>query len=153
MALRWIAAALHLLALGFGPSAVWARGRALGSSLDREGLRRVFYADNWWGIAALIWIVTGLLRLFGELEKGTAYYFANRLFWIKMALLATDGPDQLRGSRPRDPHGPRRHRHGPRLWRLIELNRNIPSYFLPLTSYRLPLTADAPPAIAPPPPA
>lgn len=89
MTLRWLAAALHLLALGFGPGAVWARGRALGSTLDRAGLGRVFYADNWWGIAAVIWIVTGLLRLFGELEKGTAYYFANRLFWIKMALLAT----------------------------------------------------------------
>jgi hypothetical protein len=147
MSLRWIAAALHLLALGFGPGAVWARGRALGSTLDREGLRRVVYADNWWGIAALIWIVTGLLRLFGELEKGTAYYFANRLFWIKMALLATDGPDQLRGSRPRDPHGPRRHRDGARIRRSWQLSGP------PLTSYLLPLTGEAPPATALPPPA
>jgi putative membrane protein len=88
MPIRWLAAALHLMALGFGPGAVWARGRALRAPLDRQGLQRVFYADNWWGIAAVVWIVTGLLRLFGGLEKGTAYYFGNRFFWIKMALLA-----------------------------------------------------------------
>ncbi len=88
MPLRWLAAALHLLALGFGPGAVWARARALGSTLDRAGLQRVFYADNWWGIAAVLWIVTGLFRLFGGLEKDPSYYFNNRIFWIKMALLA-----------------------------------------------------------------
>ena len=88
MPLRWLAAALHLLALGFGPGAVWARARALRSTLDRAGLQRVFYADNWWGIAAVLWIVTGLLRLFGGLEKDPSYYFNNRIFWIKMALLA-----------------------------------------------------------------
>ncbi|MFI5209829.1 MAG: DUF2214 family protein [Gemmatimonadales bacterium] len=87
MPVRWLAAALHLLALGFGPGAVWARGRALRSTLDRAGLQRVFYADNWWGIAAVLWIATGLLRLFGGLEKDPSYYFMNRLFWIKMGLL------------------------------------------------------------------
>jgi putative membrane protein len=51
-------------------------------------LRRVFYADNLWGIAALLWISTGLVRAFAGLEKGTDYYLANNVFWIKMGLLA-----------------------------------------------------------------
>jgi putative membrane protein len=72
MAVRWLFAALHLLALGIGLGAVWARGRGLQGELDEIGLRRVFYADIWWGIAALLWIATGLVRAFGGLEKGAA---------------------------------------------------------------------------------
>jgi putative membrane protein len=84
--LRWLLAALHLLALGVGLGAVWARGRALQAQLDATGLRRVFYADTWWGIAALVWIVTGLARAFGGFERGAFYYLHNSL-WTKMALL------------------------------------------------------------------
>jgi putative membrane protein len=85
--LRWLFAALHLLGLGIGLGAVWARGRLLRGPLGAVELRRVFYADNWWGIAAAVWIGTGLVRVFGGLEKGTAYYFQNHVFWGKMALL------------------------------------------------------------------
>jgi putative membrane protein len=85
--MRWVFAVVHLLALGIGLGSVWARGRALSGDLDAGGLRRVFYADSWWGIAALLWIGTGLVRAFGGLEKGTAYYLHNHLFWGKMALL------------------------------------------------------------------
>jgi len=67
---------------------VWARGRALQAQLDVAGLRRVFYADAWWGIAALLWIGTGLVRAFGGYEKGSFYYLHNHLFWAKMGLLA-----------------------------------------------------------------
>ena len=84
---RWLFAAVHLLALGVGLGAVWARGRALRQPLDAAGLRRVFSADSWWGIAALLWIGTGLVRAFGGLEKGSEYYLHNHLFWAKMALL------------------------------------------------------------------
>jgi putative membrane protein len=87
MLIRWIMAALHLLALGMGLGAVWARRRALRSPLDAPGLRWVFYTDSLWGIAALLWIATGLLRAFAGLEKGSAYYLQNYAFWIKMALL------------------------------------------------------------------
>ena len=86
--IRWALAALHLVALGVGLGAVWARGRALRAPLDPPGLRRVFYADTWWGIAALLWIGTGLVRAFGGYEKGSVYYLHNYLFWTKMALLA-----------------------------------------------------------------
>lgn len=88
MLIRWVVAALHLVALGMGLGAVWGRGRALRSPLDEPGLRRVFYADSVWGVAALVWIATGLLRAFAGLEKGTGYYLHNNAFWIKMALLA-----------------------------------------------------------------
>jgi putative membrane protein len=86
--MRWVLAALHLLALGIGLGAVWARGRALSGPLEATGLRRVFYADTLWGFAAALWIGTGLLRAFGGFEKGSAYYLHNLLFLTKMGLLA-----------------------------------------------------------------
>jgi putative membrane protein len=85
--LRWSLAALHLLGLGIALGAVWARGHALRAPLDAAGLNRVFHADNWWGVSALVLIGTGLLRAFAGFEKGTAYYLHNHLFWGKMALL------------------------------------------------------------------
>jgi len=88
MTARWLAASLHLLALGIGLGAVWARGRALRSSLVPATLREVFFADTRWGLAAVLWISTGLWRLLAGLEKGTGYYLQNHLFLTKMALLA-----------------------------------------------------------------
>ena len=88
MSLRWILAALHLLGLGIGLGAVFARARALRGELDRAGLRRTFQADTWWAVAAVVWIGTGLWRAFGGIEKGSAYYLQNHLFLTKMGLLA-----------------------------------------------------------------
>ncbi|MFL5402165.1 MAG: DUF2214 family protein [Gemmatimonadales bacterium] len=87
MLTRWLAASLHLLALGIGLGAVWARGRALRSPLAPDDIRRVFRADTFWGIAALLWISTGLWRLLAGLEKGTGYYLQNHVFLAKMTLL------------------------------------------------------------------
>jgi putative membrane protein len=84
---RWLFAWLHLLGLGIGLGAVWARARALRGPLDTAGLRRVFYADGWWGVAAATWIGTGLVRVIGGLEKGMDYYLQNHVFWGKMTLL------------------------------------------------------------------
>ncbi len=89
MTIRWLLAALHLLALGLGLGAVWARGRALQGEPDVSGLRQAFYADAWWGAAAVLWIGTGLVRAFGGFEKGSFYYLHNHFFWAKMGLLAT----------------------------------------------------------------
>lgn len=88
MILPWLLAAIHLLALGIGLGAVWARARALRGPLDPPGVRRVLHADAWWGIAAVLWIGSGLWRLLGGLEKDTAYYFQNHVFWTKLGLLA-----------------------------------------------------------------
>jgi len=84
--LRWILAAVHLLALGIGLGAVWARGRALRAPLDVPGVRRVLYADTWWGVAAFLWLATGVARAFGGFEKGTVYYVHNHYFWMIMGL-------------------------------------------------------------------
>ncbi len=87
MLLRWVLATVHLLALGIGLGAVWARAYGLRGPLDPIRLRAVFVADTWWGIAALLWIGSGLWRLFGETERPTSYYLATHLFWTKMVLL------------------------------------------------------------------
>jgi putative membrane protein len=86
--LRWLLASLHLLALGIGLGAVVVRGFALRSRLDGPALRWVFVADGAWGLAALVWIGTGIWRLLGGVEKGAAYYLQNHAFLTKMALLA-----------------------------------------------------------------
>jgi putative membrane protein len=84
---RWIFAALHLLALGIGLGAIWSRSRALRGQPDADRLRRAFYADILWAVAAALWISTGLVRAFGGLEKGTDYYLSSNAFLIKMTLL------------------------------------------------------------------
>ena len=81
-----VVSALHVLALALGLPAVFLRGRALRRPLDRDGLGRLFAADNVWGIAAGLWLATGLLRAFAGLEKGTAFYLASPLFWVKLGL-------------------------------------------------------------------
>jgi putative membrane protein len=87
--LRWLLAAVHLLALGIGLGSVWVRARLLGGpTLDGLTLRRALAADAWWGVAALLWIGSGLWRLLAGTEKTTAYYLGSHIFWTKMALLA-----------------------------------------------------------------
>jgi putative membrane protein len=88
MILRWLLAAIHLFGLGIGLGAVWVRARALTSDLsDRRALQRGLTADNVWGLAALVWIGSGLWRLLAGTEKPTGYYLENRVFWIKMIFL------------------------------------------------------------------
>src|SRR5919199_167286 len=85
--LRLTLAWLHLLALGVGLGAVWVRAQSLRAPLDAAALRRAFVADSWWGVAAALWIVTGLWRLLAGTEKATSYYLSNHVFFAKMALL------------------------------------------------------------------
>jgi putative membrane protein len=89
---RAFLSALHVLALSLGLGAVFARGLRLrdlrrepGSSVARS---RLLMADNLWGLAALLWIGTGLARAFGRLEKTPDFYLRNGFFWVKMALFA-----------------------------------------------------------------
>ena len=83
--IRWLLAALHLLALGIGLGAILNRAWALRGDLDAGGVRRVLNADTAWGVAALLWISTGLLRAFAGFEKGSDYYLNNHMFWTKMS--------------------------------------------------------------------
>src|SRR5262249_52892866 len=73
------------LALGLG--AVIVRGSALAGPLDDAGWRRLLAADNLWGVAAALWIASGLGRVFFG-GKEPDYYWGNGLFWVKMALFA-----------------------------------------------------------------
>jgi putative membrane protein len=86
MTLRWLLATLHLLALALGFAGIWARARALRGTLDDHGVRLVLRADTLWGVAAALWLATGLLRAFAGYEKGSAYYLAQPLFHLKLAL-------------------------------------------------------------------
>jgi putative membrane protein len=86
MDLRLAIAVLHLITFGLGAFSCWARARALSSLKTNDGLKDVFFADNLWGLAALLWLGTGLWRAFGGLEKGTEFYLGDTAFLIKMAL-------------------------------------------------------------------
>ncbi|MFN2567608.1 MAG: DUF2214 family protein [Gemmatimonadaceae bacterium] len=88
--LRLILAWLHLVALGIGLWAVLARGQALRQAARElpatDAMRRAFAADAHWGVAAILWLSTGLWRYLGSTEKATAYYNSNHIFLTKMAL-------------------------------------------------------------------
>ena len=77
--------AVHLLTLGLGLGAVFMRGRALARPLDDAGWQRLLAADNLWGIAAGLWIASGLGRVFFG-GKEPAFYWRNGFFWVKLAL-------------------------------------------------------------------
>lgn len=91
--LRLVLAWLHLIALAIGPAAVWGRARSLRvwgrEGGDSRALRRALAADSWWGVAAIVWLVTGLWRLLASTEKTTSYYLANHVFYGKMIMFVT----------------------------------------------------------------
>jgi putative membrane protein len=80
-----VLSAIHMLTLALGLGGIFARGRALGGVLDAAGWKRVLAADNVWGAAAALWIVSGLGRVFlGGKEPG--FYWRNGFFWLKLGL-------------------------------------------------------------------
>lgn len=86
MTTKYLFAVFHLLGLAIGLAAVYARWRALRAAKEQADTTAVLHADSWYGLAALIWIGTGLMRAFGGLEKGTAYYLESHWFIGKMTL-------------------------------------------------------------------
>jgi uncharacterized membrane protein len=90
MSIRLVLAWMHLVALGIGVGGVWSRARALRDSLrdpeDPRAIRRALVGDAWWGIAAALWLITGLWRLLGGTEKSTSYYMGSHAFMLKMGL-------------------------------------------------------------------
>ena len=86
-----VLSALHVLALGIGLGSVFMRGRylrALRAGPEARVLDRLFAAHSVWGVAALLWLVTGLARAFGHVEKAPDFYVRNGFFWVKMTLFA-----------------------------------------------------------------
>ena len=88
MDLTYVIATVHILTFGIGAYSIWARANALKKLKDESGISDVLNADNLWGIAAALWLLTGLWRAFGGLEKGSDYYVHNLAFLIKMSLFA-----------------------------------------------------------------
>src|SRR5205814_4293135 len=87
-----VLSALHVLALGIGLGSVFMRGRflrALRAGPDPRALDGLFAADTLWGVAAALWLLTGLARAFGHVEKAPEFYLRNGFFWIKMALFVS----------------------------------------------------------------
>ena len=83
--LRITLAVIHLIALVMGMSAIDVRARMLRRvRSDATALREAFAADTMWGIAALLWISTGLWRWIGGTEKAPSYYVSNHIFMAKM---------------------------------------------------------------------
>ena len=87
MIISALLSAIHVLTLALGLGAVFVRGRALAGPLDEAGWQRLLAADNLWGIAAGLWIASGLARVFFG-GKETGFYWHNGFFWMKLALFA-----------------------------------------------------------------
>jgi putative membrane protein len=89
---RVLLSGLHVLALALGLGAVFARGLRLRElrrmPQDGRALGKLLTADGLWGVAALLWIATGMLRAFGRVEKAPDFYLRNGYFWMKMGLFA-----------------------------------------------------------------
>lgn len=85
-----LVASLHYLALGIGLGSVFMRGRyfkaLIADPSNKLDTDRLLIADTFWGVAAFLWIATGLTRAFGDLEKGTTWYLHNPLFHLKMTV-------------------------------------------------------------------
>jgi putative membrane protein len=77
--------AVHMLTLALGVWGVVERGRALAGPLDNAGWKRLLAADNAWGVAAFLWITSGLARVFFG-GKEPSFYWRNGFFWIKLTL-------------------------------------------------------------------
>ena len=85
MVVAALLSSIHVLTLALGLSAIVARGRALARPLDDAGWKRLLAADNAWGAAAVLWIVSGLGRVFYG-GKSPDFYWRNGLFWLKLTL-------------------------------------------------------------------
>jgi putative membrane protein len=85
MVLAAVLSAIHVLTLALGLGGIVARGRALARPLDEAGWKRLLAADNAWGAAAILWIASGLARVFYG-GKSPDFYWRNGLFWLKLTL-------------------------------------------------------------------
>jgi putative membrane protein len=87
MALDWMLASLHHLAV-FALAAILAAELALISGeVDGRSILRLARIDAWYGAMAAAALAAGMARVFFG-AKGAGYYAYNPIFWVKMALFA-----------------------------------------------------------------
>ena len=75
----------HFLAFFALTAAIVLQLALIAESMSVETARRIQRADRVAGMFALLLLVFGFLRVF-YFEKGSAYYFSNYFFWIKLGL-------------------------------------------------------------------
>src|SRR5262249_60414436 len=85
MVISAVLSAIHGLTLALGLGSLGLRGRALARPLDEAGWQQLLAADTAWGVAAGLWIASGLARgVWGG--KTPAFYWHNGLFLTKHPL-------------------------------------------------------------------
>src|SRR5215203_4400804 len=77
---------LHLIDLGLGLGGVIENSTALRESQSNYALSRAFRSDTTWGIAAALWLATGIWRMVAGIEKPSGYYYTNPAFHAKLGL-------------------------------------------------------------------
>ena len=75
----------HFICIFLLASLLAGEALLLKRSLSREGVAQLQGVDRYYGIAAGLVIITGLLLVFFG-AKGSAYYAHNGIFWMKMGL-------------------------------------------------------------------
>lgn len=79
----------HLLAFALVASLAY-EFVAYRRNMTLEEIRRIQRVDLWYGIAAGLLLVIGLLRVF-FFEKGASFYAQSPFFWVKMAAFVIVG--------------------------------------------------------------
>ena len=85
MIISALLSAIHVLTLALGLGSLGVRGRALARPLDEAAWQQLLAADSAWGVAAALWLASGLARVFWG-GKTPDFYWRNGLFWTKLAL-------------------------------------------------------------------
>jgi putative membrane protein len=78
----------HLLA--FAIAAILAAEWVAATSLNPGGVARLQRLDRYYGVAATLLIIVGILRVLYA-GKGTLFYTSNPIFWAKMAAFGLVG--------------------------------------------------------------
>lgn len=86
----WALASLHHLAVFALAGALAAELAIVTADIDAEAIGRLARIDLGYGASAACVLIVGAARLFYG-AKGYEYYFANHIFWTKMALFLVVG--------------------------------------------------------------
>ncbi len=83
-------AALHHVAAFLIAGALVAELLLIKNKENPKNIKQLVTSDSIYGIFSVVLIVVGFIRVFNY-EKGSAFYFSNGFFWVKMAGFALMG--------------------------------------------------------------